>query len=412
MTGRKSVFMFILVAVMMLLCSCENTSGERSAGAEEGSAGSGGETEMSERGYGLPVADAEKEEAAEDCENVMGLIRDIYRQADKGEAINAVLSEETIERMQEVIEGAGYPVIGPAIYSAMGNYRQVEQFLLGAEQGETGSVILYMIASDGGLGRQKYIYDGEDMYVLSARAAWNDADEPTVTYVSYTRIKEWRYTKKGWFGYEMCVPEPPEVTEVVDGNCMIRVKPMSDECRELSEKCVAVLGYQGNNLLCSDWSEENLADLDYNGMYEYLYQMKYQSRVDSENSSEGIPAEEFESVIREYLPVTSEQIREWAVYDEENQTYAWERLDCTNGRPTFFGTSVPEVVQVRENEEGTLTLTVDAVCDMGVCDDAVITHELTVRFAEDGSFQYLGNQILDDGIRKIPAYRYRFGDRK
>ena len=42
-----------------------------------------------------------------------------------------------------------------------------------------------------------------------------------------------------------------------------------------------------------------------------------------------------------------------------------------------------------------------------VCDDAVITHELTVKFADDGSFQYLGNIILDDGIKNIPDYQYR-----
>ena len=59
------------------------------------------------------------------------------------------------------------------------------------------------------------------------------------------------------------------------------------------------------------------------------------------------------------------------------------------------------------NEDGTITLTVEAVCDMVICDDAVITHELTVRFAEDGSFQYLGNEILNDGIMHIPDYQYR-----
>ena len=40
-------------------------------------------------------------------------------------------------------------------------------------------------------------------------------------------------------------------------------------------------------------------------------------------------------------------------------------------------------------------------------DDAVITHELTVKFAEDGSFRYLGNKILDDGLSNIPEYQYR-----
>ena len=87
----------------------------------------------------------------------------------------------------------------------------------------------------------------------------------------------------------------------------------------------------------------------------------------------------------EYLPITAEQIREYAVFDEENQTYLWARLGCFNYAPTFFGTSLPEVVDIKENQDGTVTL----------------------RFAEDGSFQYLGNEILNDGIMHIPDYQYR-----
>ena len=84
-----------------------------------------------------------------------------------------------------------------------------------------------------------------------------------------------------------------------------------------------------------------------------------------------------------------------------DRTYYWVRLGCFNYAPTFFGTSLPEVVDIKENQDGTVTLTVEAVCDMVICDDAVITHELTVRFAEDGSFQYLGNKILNDGIMPV-----------
>lgn len=142
-------------------------------------------------------------------------------------------------------------------------------------------------------------------------------------------------------------------------------------------------------------------------MFEYLYGMKYGEKFNSKDYPNGIPKEEFESLIMEYLPITAEQIRDYAVFDEENQTYYWVRLGCFNYAPTFFGTSLPEVVDIKENEDGTVTLTVEAVCDMVICDDAVITHELTVRFAADGSFQYLGNEILNDGNMQIPDYQYR-----
>lgn len=95
------------------------------------------------------------------------------------------------------------------------------------------------------------------------------------------------------------------------------------------------------------------------------------------------------------------------MFDEESQTYVWARLGCLNYTPNSFGNSLPEVINIKENEDGSVTLTVEAVCDVVVCDDAVITHELTVKFADDGSFQYLGNVILDDGIKNIPDYQYR-----
>lgn len=267
--------------------------------------------------------------------------------------------------------------------------------------------MLYELHSDGGISRDKFIFDGKDMYLIGACATWNTNDTYGLSYISYARIKEWKYTDKGWFCYELCVPEPPEVTEIVDGSCLVRIKPLSKEQREMSERCVQGLGYQGNNLLCSNWDTDHMEKLDYNGIYEYLYAMKHQKAFDAEDYSNGIPKEEFESLIMEYLPVTAEQIQEYAVFDEKNQTYVWVRLGCLNYAPTFFGTSLPEVIDIKENEDGTVTLTVDAVCDMVICDDAVITHELTVKFADDGSFQYLGNEILNDGIMHIPDYQYR-----
>ena len=289
----------------------------------------------------------------------------------------------------------------------MENYQVMENFLHSSEQGVEGNVILYDILQDGSIERRKYLYDGKEMYLLAVRAVWNEEGDPVIAYRSYTRMKEWRYTEKGWFAYELCVPEPPEVSEIVDGSCMIRVKPLDAECIELSKKCVLPLGYQGNNLLCSNWDREHLEGLDYNGLYEYLYQIKYQKRFVMEEGKNGIPAEEFEQLMSEYLPVTAEQLRNIATFDAEKQEYVWAKLGCGNYAPTHFGTSLPEVIKVEEHQDGALTLTVEAVCDMVISNDAVITHELTVKFREDGSFQYLGNKVLEDGIHQIPQYQYR-----
>ena len=414
---KKSILLIMVFLIGCFVCACgkeksvvgenlvedtkEVSSTEETKSAEEEAA------EQWKKGYGLPVDEQEEKEAANDCKKMMELIFDIYKDADKGTASNVVLNDETVLEMQKRLMETGYPVSTLVTYSNMENYESVDRFLEECTDGKSGSVVIYEIYDDGGIGRMKFIFDGTEMYVVSARGIWNDNNKPGMSYISYTRIKEWKYTEKGWFGYELCVPEPPEVSEIMDGSCLIRIKPMTEEQREMSERLVLGLGYQGQNLLCSNWSTENMSDLDYNGMFEYLYGMKYGKKFNSEDYPNGIPKEEFESLIMEYLPVTAEQIREYAVFDEEKQTYYWERLGCFNYAPTFFGISLPEVVGIKENEDGTVTLTVEAVCDMVICNDAVITHELTVRFAENGSFQYLGNEILNDGITSIPDYQYR-----
>ena len=68
---------------------------------------------------------------------------------------------------------------------------------------------------------------------------------------------------------------------------------------------------------------------------------------------------------------------------------------------------IPEVTDVKGNGDGTMTLTVDAVCEMVLCDDALITHKLTIKPEKDGSFKYIGNEIVNDGNRNIPDYQYR-----
>ena len=37
-------------------------------------------------------------------------------------------------------------------------------------------------------------------------------------------------------------------------------------------------------------------------------------------------------------------------------------------------------------------------------------HELTMKIQDDGTIQYVGNRILDNGIANIPRYQYRLGN--
>ena len=360
-----------------------------------------------EKGYDLPVSAQDNEEATRDSMQIMSGLEHIYRNADKGDSLNVVLDNKSICKMIKKIKQQGYSVTVSEDYSNMENYKRFSSFLAKAQEKQKGSGVIYEVHSEGSIGREKFIYDGKEMFLLASNASWDDNGKPIITFVSYTRIKKWRYSRKGWFCYELCVPEYPEVTEMVDGSCLIRIKPMSDNKRKLSRKCVRGLAYQGNNILCSNWDQEHMQKIDYNGLYEYLYAMKYKKKFNGKKYPSGIPKDQFEQLIMEYLPVSREDIEKYASYNEKKKTYDWMRLGCFNYAPNFFGTSIPEVTKIKHNSNGTVTLTVDAVCEMVLCNEAVITHELTVKFNKDGSFRYLGNKILNGGIKKIPEYQYR-----
>lgn len=382
-------------------------SGAPGAGSERDETGDRKAEEHWKKGYDLPIGDGEKIEAADECIKIMNLISDIYKSADKGEATNVILSDQTILAMRDRIKENGDPVCANVSYSSMKNYKQVGRFLKDCKNRKQGTVILYTVHSDGGIGRSKYIFDGTDMYQFDAGAVWNENDQPEMGSMSFTRIKQWNYTEYGWFCYELCVPEYPEVSEMVDGSRLIRVKPMSRENRSMTRKVVAGLGYQGNNLLSSNWDRNHMKDLDYNGLYEYLYEMKFKKKFDDKKYADGIPKDLFETIIMEYLPIKAEQIRKYASYDKKSKTYDWVRLGYYNYTLSFFGTSVPEVIKTKKNKNGTYTLTIAAVCEMVLNDDSLITHELTIEMGEGGSFKYLGNRIREEVLRDLPVYQYR-----
>ena len=409
--GKGYEILMMVLIVGCLLCGCEKRKTESenmiAENTKEIKDTSQETREQGEKGYDLSLEEAEQEEAATECKEMMKKIQGIYKLADKGEASNVVPQDETMLEMQKALTETGCPVSVSVAYSAMGNYEKADQFLTDCKNGKNGFVVIYDVRQDGGVNRMKFLYDGTDMYVVSTSGIWMENNTPGIAYTSYTRIKEWEYTENGWFCYELCVPEPPEVTEIMDGSCLNRIIPMPEKERELTKLCVQGIGYQGNNLLCSDWDLDNLDALDYNGLYEYLYRMKYGERLQAENYIDGIPKAEFESLMMEYLPISKEELQEYAEFDEKTNRYTWASLGCGNYSPNFFGTSVPEVVEVKENPDDTVTLTVNAVCDMVICDDALITHELTVKFKEDGSFQYLGNEIQKEDRNNVPEYQYR-----
>ena len=356
-----------------------------------------------EKGYQLSPPSAEEKEAQADCLHIMELYADTYAKSDKGNTINTVLAEDILLTLQRQAAAEGSPVEVNVPYADLENYENMDHFLKESEAGHAGECTMYTIHIDGSLGRSKFFFDGKDMYLAAAHAVWNKQNEPVYSHMSYNRIEQWKYTEKGWFGYELCAPKPPEVTEIVDSSCLIRVLPYEEELRQLSRRCVFGIGYGMGNLLDADWDEHHMEKLDFNSLFPLLYQMQQKERFVYGDYRDGVPENEFEQMIMQYLPVDVKTLRNYAVYNAETGTYGCEPMGCFTYTPDFLGTSLPEVTAVRENQDGTVTLTVDAVCDMVICNDAVITSELTVKFMKDGSFQYIKNKVIKDHISIIES---------
>ncbi|MDE6635341.1 MAG: hypothetical protein K2K09_01895, partial [Lachnospiraceae bacterium] len=192
MLRKKCIFLVNMLLCIALFCACgKGEENSKDLIADEGVSDI---DRQIEKGYDLPIDTREKKEAEDDCQKMMELIRDIYVSADKGDASNVALSDEILSAMQKKLQETKNPVITIGTYTNMQNFESVDNFLKECMRGVSGSVVVYELHSEGGIRRMKFIFDGTNMYELSVDAMWNKEDEPGISYISYTRIKEWKYT--------------------------------------------------------------------------------------------------------------------------------------------------------------------------------------------------------------------------
>ncbi|MBM6855077.1 hypothetical protein H6B11_13110 [Mediterraneibacter glycyrrhizinilyticus] len=384
---------FAAAAFLMAGCA-ENTESQRQSEEKE---------EAVEKGYGIPVDDGKKADAQEDCAEMFQRIDEVCPEFMQDERLS--LTEEEAQRAADAMGASGNPVSGTDVYRGMENYESMEEFLRDCEAGKEGGIVLYELYDDGEIGRKEFSCDGEDVY-LFAVSAYRKEGGAVLGDVSYSRIKTWSYTEKGWFFYELCAPEYPEVTEPIYSNAMMRVIPLKEEYVEITERFLEPIAYNGNNLFCTDWDKDHMQGIDYNGLFEYLYQVKTGDAFDKTRYENGIPGEEFENLMTVCLPVSAEQLREYASYESGEERYDWISLGVGNRTLGELTGSIPEVVDLEENSDGTLTLTVDAVCE-SMADDEFLTHRLTVSLDGDGSVRYLSNQVEEEKKDALSEYVYR-----
>lgn len=179
----------------------------------------------------------------------------------------------------------------------------------------------------------------------------------------------------------------------------MRVLPLDEKCRELNRKYILPVGYEQNNIFLTDWNEEDIGELDFYDIFDNFYPILHGQSVPyvaDESLAVGavyqIPEEIFENVIMTHFNVNKEALRREATYNPEKAAYEY--------RPRGFyeveypDIPYPEVVSYTENQDGTITLIVNAVYPNGNTSMAY-SHKTVIRPLEEDCFQYVSNQMMN-----------------
>ena len=100
-----------------------------------------------------------------------------------------------------------------------------------------------------------------------------------------------------------------------------------------------------------------------------------------------------------YFDISLPEFRQRTLYDSRNKSYPWQ--SSYGDHLPEYSSLVPEVRSCRQNQDGTITLSVDVMCaDLRI--DRLFSHEVTIGFSEENreQFQYLANKItyLSEGF--------------
>lgn len=360
--------------------------------AEESRENVGGSSYGKEIEEAVSILESEEQEqlqeaaisAAEGC-------ADLYKDIKVLDTTFYQLGQRTKEQRRETVSrigGLGFVSVSKGIN--MENYEEVEMFYSRYSDGEDAQVTIYDIYGDGRFGCRTFLYRAGKLQVYYVEITWQEGGVPVLSHTSVWDLDEIRLTEKGYFIYTNTI-------KISHGNLReyYRIKPLAEDCRELTEKYISGLSYIDYNLLTTDWNNSNVEEVIMDTMLGDIYHMHtgeylkvYGGRVD---------AAIFEEIMTIYFPVTAEQLHHCCGYDADSNTY---ECDLFSARPYApFG----EVVDYTENEDGTLTLFVDGVWP-DYNSDYAFTNQVVIQPYEDGTFCYLSN-VIERKEMEIPVIK-------
>ena len=338
------------------------------------------------------------EDDFDDAVSIAAIYRDIY---DEAVETNTLSSLETLRRIVARLGENGYVAVDSENQVDMAGAEQVIEFCKAVDEKKSAMLTIIVIKD---FGFRKFDLKTEDGNVNIVRGYYQyDQDgclqnRSTVSYPADI----WQYTEEGYIlfegsyfsdeNYVLTLSDTPEHTA-------LRVLPLDEKCRELNRKYILPVGYEQNNIFLTDWNEEDIGELDFYDIFDNFYPILHGQSVPyvaDESLAVGavyqIPEEIFENVIMTHFNVNKEALRRETTYNPEKAAYEY--------RPRGFyeveypDIPYPEVVSYTENQDGTITLIVNAVYPNGNTSMAY-SHKTVIRPLEEDCFQYVSNQMMN-----------------
>ena len=258
------------------------------------------------------VPDPSEEALYSSCLEIADSFRDIYEQASQSDTLD---SPETQEAIVSRLGEKGCCASDADNQINMVNAEKLESFLSAAGSGEESKVSVHLVMEGGSFVCYDFQTQGGSISAQRCTLYWENS-EPKAGYYEAFTVEEWLCTDGGYFFFDQYrmpgYDGPP-------GEIGIRVKPLDADCREYNRKYVIPIGYNGNNVLISDWNEsDGFGSLNFYDLYDLMYRMKYGTEAPYPYAYAGaeyeIPAAEFEDVLQSYLNISTDTIRSRAVY--------------------------------------------------------------------------------------------------
>lgn len=302
----------------------------------------------------------------------------------QSDAIRKLYEDEDISDNSDLIYGA-VDILGSsglicfADDTNMYNYQLFQSFYRKyTDGGGRDYICVYRVNRDASVTAMTFVYDDSRIQMIFNTAKFENHDWK-FTANGIRDLRDMKLTKKGYFIYTYS-------NIIAHGGLKeyFRVSPLTDECRELTRKYVYGLSYVNYNMLVINWNESNASDILVPCMFDDIYRLYTGENLKPDGG--WIDADKYESVMLSMFPVTVTELRDNCDYNLEKDSYRYHVILGKQYPP--FG----EVVDYSYNDDGTVSLIVDAVwADKG--SDIAFRNTLTVKPEEDGTFKYMSNHI-------------------